>query len=48
MLKHDHDRGENDGSQHNCIVEWNNVLKTQSWVTLSFNDPIPIISFARA
>ena len=50
LLKYNHDREENDGSQHNFLVEWNNINKTQSWVNffaLSLNDQTPIIDFAR-
>ena len=50
LFKYNHDREENDGSQHNCLVEWNNINKTQSWVNffaLSLNDQTPIIAFSR-
>jgi hypothetical protein len=37
-------------SNHKCLVEWNDINKTKSWVNyfaLSPNNPKPIISFAR-
>ena len=50
VLEYHHDKGANDGNQHNCLVEWKNINKTQSWANffaLSLNDPTPIIAFAR-
>jgi hypothetical protein len=50
MLKYNEDRRANNGHQCNCLVEWNNVNKTQSSINfsaLSLSNPIPIISFAR-
>ena len=49
MLEYHEDRGRNDGHHVNCLVEWKNINKTQSWVnffTLSLSNPTPIISFA--
>jgi hypothetical protein len=39
-------------SNHTCLVEWNDINKTKSWVNydfivLSLSNPKPIISFAR-
>jgi hypothetical protein len=37
-------------SNHKCLVEWNDINKTKSWVNyfaLSLSNPKPIISFAR-
>jgi Reverse transcriptase (RNA-dependent DNA polymerase) len=37
-------------TNHNCLVEWNDISKSQSWVNffaLSLSNPTPIISFAR-
>ena len=50
MLKYNHYRGANDGSQHNCLVEWKNKTKTKTWINffaLSLNDQTPIIAFTR-
>jgi hypothetical protein len=57
MTEHDIDRskyyeeiGVDGNTSHNCLVEWNDIHKSQSWVnffTLSLSNPIPIISFAR-
>jgi hypothetical protein len=36
-------------SDHKCLVEWNDINKTKSWVNyfaLSLSNPKPIISFA--
>jgi hypothetical protein len=46
-LKYNEDRGAKDGHQRNCLVEWNNVNKTQSCINfsaLSLSNPIPIIA----
>jgi hypothetical protein len=37
-------------SNHKCLVGWNDINKTKSWVNyfaLSLSNPKPIISFAR-
>jgi hypothetical protein len=37
-------------TNHNCLLEWNDINKSQSWVNffaLSLSNPTPIISFAR-
>jgi ribonuclease P protein component len=37
-------------TNHNCLVEWNDINKLQPWVNffaLSLNNPTPIIWFAR-
>jgi hypothetical protein len=37
-------------SNHKCLVEWNDINKTNSWVNcfvLSLSNPTPIISFSR-
>jgi hypothetical protein len=41
---------DDDSSNHNCLVEWNDINNTESWVNLfalSLGNPKPIISFAR-
>jgi hypothetical protein len=41
--------GMNTSTNHKCLVEWNDINKSQSWVNvlvLSLSDPTPIISFA--
>jgi hypothetical protein len=43
-------KGDVNSSNHKCLVEWNDVNKTKSWVNyfaLSLRNPKPIISFAR-
>jgi hypothetical protein len=43
-LKHNH------SAMHKCLVEWNDINKTESWVNyfaLSLSNPKPIISFSR-
>jgi hypothetical protein len=44
------EKGNVNSSNHKCLVEWNDVNKTKSWVNyfaLSLSSPKPIISFAR-
>jgi hypothetical protein len=44
------EKGDDNSSNHKCLVEWNDTNKTKSWVNyfaLSFSNPTPIISFAR-
>jgi hypothetical protein len=44
------EKGDVNSSIHKCLVEWNDVNKTKSWVNyfaLSLSNPKPIISFAR-
>jgi hypothetical protein len=44
-------RGESYRHQHDCLVEWKKVNKTQSWVNLfalSLSKPTPIMAFAGA
>jgi hypothetical protein len=43
-------KGDVNSSNHKCLVEWNDINKTKSWVNyfaLSLSNPKPIISFAR-
>jgi hypothetical protein len=45
-------KGDVNSSNHMCLVEWNDINKTKSWVnylelSLSNPKPKPIISFAR-
>jgi hypothetical protein len=43
-------KGDIKSSNHKCLVEWNDINKTKSWVNyfaLSLSNPKPIISFAR-
>jgi hypothetical protein len=49
MLKYCEEIGMNTSTNHKCLVEWNDINKSQSWVNffaLSLSDPIPVISFA--
>jgi hypothetical protein len=44
------EKGNVSSSNHKCLVEWNDINKTKSWVNyfaLSLSNPKPIISFAR-
>jgi hypothetical protein len=46
------EKGDVNSSNHECLVEWNDLNKTKSWVNydffaLSLSNPKPIISFAR-
>jgi hypothetical protein len=44
------DSGMDMSTNHNCLVEWNDMNKTQSWVNffaLCLSNPTPVISFAR-
>jgi hypothetical protein len=44
------EKGDVNSLNHKCLVEWNNINKTKSWVnyfTLSLNNPKPIISCVR-
>jgi hypothetical protein len=50
VLKYTKERTEDDGVDHRCLVEWNDLSKSQSWVnffTLCLSNPKPIISFSR-
>jgi hypothetical protein len=50
VLKYREDSGMDMKTNHNCLVEWNGIDKSQSWVNffaLSLNNPTPIIAFAR-
>jgi hypothetical protein len=50
LLKHNEDRRESYGHQHNCLVVWNDNNKSESWVNfivLSLSNLTPIIIFAR-
>jgi hypothetical protein len=51
MIEYNQYREAGDEHQHNCLVEWKNINKIQSWVNffaLSLGNPTPIIKFARA
>jgi hypothetical protein len=51
MLEYNEERGASGEHQLNCLVEWKNINKAQSWVNffaLSLINPTPIIAFARA
>jgi hypothetical protein len=42
--------GMNTSTKPKCLVEWNHINKSQSWVNfiaLSLSDPTPVIPFAR-
>jgi hypothetical protein len=44
------EKGDVNNSNHKCLVEWNDINKTKSWVNyfaLSISNPKPIISFVR-
>jgi hypothetical protein len=44
------EEGDLNNSNHKCLVQWNDINKTKSWVNyfaLSPNNPKPIISFER-
>jgi hypothetical protein len=44
------EKGDIISSNHKCLVKWNDINKTKSWVNyiaLSLSNPKPIISFAR-
>jgi hypothetical protein len=44
------EKGDDNSSNHKCLIEWNVVNKTKSWVNyfeLSLSNPKPIISFAK-
>jgi hypothetical protein len=46
------EKGDVNSSNHKCLMEWNDINKTKSWVNydffaLSLSNPKPIISFAR-
>jgi hypothetical protein len=44
------EKGDVNNSNHKCLVEWNDINKTKSWVNyfaLSLSNPTPIISFSR-
>jgi hypothetical protein len=43
------EKGDVNSSNHKCLVEWNDINKTKSWVdyfALSLSNPKPIISFS--
>jgi hypothetical protein len=44
------EKGDVNSSNHKCLVKWNDINRTKSWVNcfvLSLSYPKPIISFAR-
>jgi hypothetical protein len=44
------EKGDVNSSNHKCLMEWNDINRTKSWVNyfaLSLSNPKPIISFAR-
>jgi hypothetical protein len=44
------EKGDINSSNHKCLVEWNDINKTKSWVNyfaLSLSNPKTIISFAK-
>jgi hypothetical protein len=50
VLDYCKEKGDVNSSNHECLVEWNDVNKTKSWVNyfaLSLSNPKPIISFSR-
>jgi hypothetical protein len=51
MIKYCDDKGIDGSTLHNCLVEWNDIDKKQSWINffaLSLSNPTPIISYARS
>ena len=50
VLKYREEIGMKTSTNHKCLVEWNDINKSQSWVNffaLSLSNPTPVISFAR-
>jgi hypothetical protein len=50
VLKFSEEKGVNGSTSHNCLVEWNDMNKSQLWANffaLNLRDLIPIISFSR-
>jgi hypothetical protein len=50
VLKYCEEIGMITSTNHKCLVEWNDINKSQSWVNffaLSLGRPAPVISFAR-
>jgi hypothetical protein len=50
VLKYCKEIGMNTSTNHKCLVEWNDIKKSQSWVngiTLCLSNSTPVISFVR-
>jgi hypothetical protein len=50
VIKYCEEIGMNTSTNYNCLVEWNDINQSQSWVNffaLSLSNPTPVISFAR-
>jgi hypothetical protein len=50
VLKYFEEKGEGVYTSYNCLVEWNDMNKSQLWANffaLNLRDLIPIISFSR-
>jgi hypothetical protein len=50
VLKYCEELGMNTSANHTCLVEWNDINRSQSWVNffvLTLSNPTPIIAFAR-
>jgi hypothetical protein len=50
VLKYCEETGINTSTNHKCLVEWNDINKSQSWVNffvISLSHPTPVITFAR-
>ena len=50
VIKYFEEIGRNTSTNHKCLVEWNDINRSQSWVNffaLSLSNPTPVISFAR-
>jgi hypothetical protein len=50
VLKYCEEIGMNTSTNHKCLVEWNDINISQSWVNLfalSLSNPTPVIAFAR-
>jgi len=50
VLKYCEELGVNTSTNHTCLVEWNDINRSQSWVNffaLSLSNPTPIITFCK-
>jgi hypothetical protein len=50
VLNYSEAKGADSNTSYNCLVEWNDMNKSQSWMnlfSLSLSNSTPIISFAR-
>jgi hypothetical protein len=50
VLKYSEEKAVDGSVDHKCLVEWNDLNKSQSWVNffaLCLSNPTPVISFAK-